>query len=438
MWMLPILHRVSALAVHAFYRLTVTGESVPEEGPVLLVGNHPNSLFDPALVAVAARRPVRFLAKAPLFTDRAIGWMVRGAAAIPVYRPSDDPTLVGRNEDSFRAAYGELAAGAAVGIFPEGISHSEPSLAPLKTGAARIALGAAALRGATFPIIPIGLVLREKERFRSEALVVVGAAVPWDDLLPATGAVEAAAVRELTARIYNAMRRITLNFEKWEDAPLVEGAVAIYAAEFGGENDAARRMSYVQEVAETLARLRREGDREWEPLADEVYRHLERLEALGLRPASVKALPATSRAARWTVRQLAFFLVTGALAALGALVFYLPYRLLGFGVEKMEPTPDLRATYQTLGGALFFLLWIALLAGAGALLAGAWTRVALLLGLPLLGAITVLVRDRWRFARSDARRFLLLRTRAGLRRELAERQQEIAHQLRTLREEIRA
>ena len=122
-----------------------------------------DSLFDPVLVQVVARRPVRFLAKAPLFTDRRVGWLVRGAGAIPVYRASDDPALLDRNVDMFRAVHAALAGGDAVGIFPEGLSHSDPGLAPLRTGAARIALGV----GHAFPILPVGLVFRAKDVFRS-------------------------------------------------------------------------------------------------------------------------------------------------------------------------------------------------------------------------------------------------------------------------------
>ncbi len=68
----------------AFFRVEVSGaERVPRSGPVLLVANHRNSLLDPMLLAVAAGRPVRFLAKAPLFTDPKLGWMVRGSWASP-------------------------------------------------------------------------------------------------------------------------------------------------------------------------------------------------------------------------------------------------------------------------------------------------------------------------------------------------------------------
>ncbi|HEV2149428.1 MAG TPA: lysophospholipid acyltransferase family protein, partial [Longimicrobiaceae bacterium] len=232
MWLLPALSRLSSLALHTFYRLEVGGERVPPRGPVLLVANHPNSLLDPAAVAAAAGRPVRFLAKAPLFGDRGVGWLVRGAGAIPVYRAQDDPAKMGANTDTFRAAHAALAEGDAVGIFPEGLSHSEPSLAPLKTGAARIALGAAERTGGSFPIVPVGLVFRRKERFRSEALLVVGEPVAWDDLAGAGGG-EAAAVRELTRRIDEALRDVTVNLERWEDAPMVEWAEEVFAAELG-------------------------------------------------------------------------------------------------------------------------------------------------------------------------------------------------------------
>src|SRR5215212_1690540 len=217
MWILPALARVSAFATKVYYRFAMAGGDVQRSGPVLLVANHPNSLLDPAMVATAARRPVRFLAKSSLFSHPAVGWLVRGAGAIPVYRQQDDPGQMRRNTEMFRAVHDALASGAAVGIFPEGISHSFPAMAPLKTGAARIALGAATLIGRPFPIIPIGLVVRDKGTFRSAALAIIGAPVAWDDVALA-GVESSEAVRTLTARIEAAIRDVTVNLEQWEDA----------------------------------------------------------------------------------------------------------------------------------------------------------------------------------------------------------------------------
>lgn len=133
---------LSELAVRSYYRVTVAGARLPVTGPVLVVANHNNSLVDPGLVAAMAGRNVRFMAKSPLFTHPLIGWLIKGVGSVPVYRQQDDPTKISQNLDSFRDVHKVLAEGDVVGIFPEGISHSMSRLAPLKTGAARIALGA--------------------------------------------------------------------------------------------------------------------------------------------------------------------------------------------------------------------------------------------------------------------------------------------------------
>jgi glycerol-3-phosphate O-acyltransferase/dihydroxyacetone phosphate acyltransferase len=56
---------------------------------VLLVANHLNSLLNRWWRRWHAGR-VRFLAKAPLFDMAVIGWLPKGAGAIPVYRAQDN------------------------------------------------------------------------------------------------------------------------------------------------------------------------------------------------------------------------------------------------------------------------------------------------------------------------------------------------------------
>lgn len=431
MWLLPALSSVARLALRAYYRVTVAGAPVPAVGPALLVANHPNSLLDPAGVAAAAARPVRFLAKAPLFSDPAVGWLVRGAGAIPVYRATDDPTAMGRNEETFRAVHAALADGAAVGIFPEGVSHSEPSLVPLKTGAARIALGAAALVGGSFPVVPVGLTFRAKERFRSEALAVIGAPVEWSDLA-ARGIDDADAVRALTDRVDDALRAVTINVERWEDAPLVEGAEAIYTAELGASEVPGDRLARLRGTAEALARYRRAGDARWSPVAREVTRHVRLLRVLRLSPGELHDPPAVGAAALWTLRQIAFFALLAPLGLAGMALYWIPYRLTGILEARAHPLHDVRATYRVLAGAALFLAWtLALAAGAAAV----WGAAAGLLALPMLpalAALALLVRDRWAQASTATRRFFLLHRRGDLVGDLRARQRDLAAQLQAL------
>ncbi|MGH7664274.1 MAG: lysophospholipid acyltransferase family protein [Gemmatimonadaceae bacterium] len=448
MWLLGSFSLLAGAATRMFYRLTVAGFRVPPVGPVLLVANHPNSLIDPAVVAAVAGRPVRFLARAPLFENPQIGWLVRASGAIPVYRPAESSGAAALNREMFSAVQAALTGRgeggeSVVGIFPEGLSHDEPALAPLRTGAARIALGAAELSGAAFHVMPIGLVYREKERFRSEALAVIGEPVHWDDL-GSRGAADTAAVRELTARLDSALRSVTVNLERWEDAKLVEWAEAIHAAEMGVAGDAASRIARVRQVTETLARLRRDGadgptghgrgDAAWTPLAQEISAHGRMLERLGLEPRDIARSASVGETFRTVFSALTFAGLTSAVVALaGQIIFWPPYRAAGAIADRTAERRDTLATHRLLYGVPVFIGWIVLLSVLIAVAGGALAGALALVLLPLLGVVALLAGERrsaawadlWRLASKHGRRSLLARLR--------EQQREIAARLQALR-----
>ncbi|MGQ0713527.1 MAG: 1-acyl-sn-glycerol-3-phosphate acyltransferase [Gemmatimonadaceae bacterium] len=434
MWFAPFLSVVSSVALRVYYRLHPAGDTVPPNGPVLLVANHPNSLLDPAMVAFAARRPVRFLAKAPLFSDPLVGFLVRGAGSIPVYRKSDDPSQIARNEEMFRAVHAALAGGSAVGIFPEGLSHSDPSIAPLKTGAARIALGTMAAHGIRVPIVPIGSVFRDKNTFRSEALVTVGQPIRWDDVSP-DGASDGNAVRELTRRIDEGLRDVTVNLERWEDAALVELAEAIYAAEFGKARDAAEWVGRLRRTTETLSHLRGAHDGSI-PLAKDITRYARVMQRLGLRPRDLVEDPKRPGPLRWLMRRLPLGgVVPLAVLAIGTVVFFLPYRLTGILEKRARPRDDVRATHKLLAGAIVFPLWIVALAALAGVIAGPATGVVTLLALPALGLLTLGLHEQWGDARVEAERYVTLRRRRETIEPLREQQRELALRLKAVLEQ---
>ncbi|HST63300.1 MAG TPA: lysophospholipid acyltransferase family protein [Longimicrobium sp.] len=434
MWLLPVFSQVSSLAVRTFYRLTVSGERVPRTGPVLIVANHPNSLMDPALVAAVARRPVRFLAKAPLFTDPMVGFLVRGSGSLPVYRQGDG--IKGNNDDTFRAVHAALAEGSAVSLFPEGTSHSNPSLVPLKTGAARIALGGAALLGQALPIVPVGLVFRRKDTFRSEALAVVGQPVEWADLAD-RGEHDHAAVRELTDRIEDALQAVTLNLERWEDAPLVDTAEAVYSAEMPTDPSPAARVARLKRTTDALARLRHERPGEWEQLARAVHGHARTLRVLRMTPVEVQASASAAEAARWTFRQLTVLRSLLPIALVGMILYYVPYRLTGFLADRAKSPQDIRATFKALVGAALHIAWTIILAIAIGWIFGWPFGVAALVLLPGLAFLTVVVIDMWRRARGEARRFFVRARRGEALLELRERQRTLAARLAETWETVR-
>ena len=427
--LMPAISRIGCLS---YYRLTVGGAAVPKDGPVLLVANHTNSLMDPALVTVASGRLVRFMAKAPLFVHPGIGWLVKAVGSVPVYRRMDDPKLVPQNFDSFRDVNAALADGYAVGIFPEGISHSASRLQPLKTGAARIALGAAQQIGHAFPIVPMGLVFRDRRTFRSPARVIIGESCTWDDLA-ARGLGDKEAVRELTRRIDASMRAVTLNLHDWRDEQLVRAAEGVWHAEFGVSRDPRDQMERLSVTADALARLRLGGDSDWRRVARELRLHDRILARLGLTPVTLGEQVSPDAAFVWALRRLPL-LVMLPLAGLGIMLFWVPRELAGAIGTRMARSEgdDAIPTFRVLYGAPIFLVWFLVLALASSFALGALGGLVVFVALPVVAFGALVVGESRRLSWSSIRRFFTLHLQRERVQTLRARQHALAARLREL------
>jgi len=212
-----LLRGIAAIALRWYYAdIAVQGRArVPRYGPLLVLANHPNALIDPLLVGTALPRRVLLTAKATLFDNPPLAVLLRAVGVVPLRRAKDEmhdrgssPVAPERNAGAFVQVTSALRAGQAVLIFPEGISHDDPMLAPLKSGAARMAIQANREGVAGIRLLPMGLVFEEKERPDSQVLVRVGDALDLDGWI----AQHAAQPEELTEALEARLRRVTLNF----------------------------------------------------------------------------------------------------------------------------------------------------------------------------------------------------------------------------------
>jgi hypothetical protein len=200
----------------------------------------------------------------------------------------------------------------------------------------------------------------------------------------------------------------------------------------------------LERTTRLLRVVRGSGDREGEVLARDVDRFRQRLERLRLRPADVSAEASGGRAIRWAAGKLYLLAPLALVAALaGFLAFYVPYRLTGMIVDRVRLKTDEKSTWKMLVGIGVYAVWVVAIAvavaatgasdttGTMAATGGGWWRplalgLGVLLVLPAVGMLGLVVRERWRGAWDDARRFFRLRSRADLVAQLRDERQALA------------
>lgn len=436
-----------------FRRIEVVGRRrVPSEGACLFVLNHPNGLVDPAFLLCYAPRPVSFLAKSPLFRMPFVGFFVRALDSIPVYRKQDEGTDTSRNRETFERSAELLRRGGTIAICPEGASHSEPYLLPLKTGAARIALGAASVKdeggrvkaegkadspsphpsSLTLPpslkIVPAGIYYTAKTTFRSGALLYFGEPIPVEAVAHGeNGEPPREAVRELSDRIAEALRSLTLNADRHEALAMVARAERIFSSEDegGDEPSLERELRRRRRFVEAYAFHRRRSPARVEELERRITRYEEELRQAGIEdPRQLSAATVSEYARARTILSRVFVFVLLSPAALaGSLVHYPAYTLAGLLATKFaREYDDVLSTFKIAAALLLFpLTWLAL-AVLLYLFAGWWGVLAALVCAPLSGYVALRTREELdRFVAGARAALFFVRERSFFRQLLEER-----------------
>ncbi len=219
-----VIASVARLLARSFFRSVETIGPRPGPGPVILAASHLNGMVDPVLLVAELGALPRFLAKSTLWKLILVRPLLGFVRMIPVYRRQDTDGPVD-NRSTFGAAVAALRSNHLVAIFPEGTTHDDPSLRPLRTGAARIALQAAAEGVEGVRIVPVGMAYEDKVAVRGRALITFGPAIAISP--PADPQDDRAEVKAVTEQVTTALRRLSPDFGSTEDAEALRLAAAI-------------------------------------------------------------------------------------------------------------------------------------------------------------------------------------------------------------------
>ncbi len=402
--------RLAQVLVLSFHRRVdvVHRDRLHTEGPTLIVANHGNGFVDPAVVAAALRVVPRFVAKSTLWDVVVSRPFLALAGVIPVYRSVDGDTS--DNTSTFRAVHRVLAAGGTVAIFPEGTSSDRPSLEKVRTGAARMALGARA-ETADITILPIGLSFESHVDVRPAVAVFVGEPISVERWRQESGHAEAGeddrdAVNALTERIREELAAVSPDFETLDERLILRAAAEVTARDTG------TRLDPTFGTVELLARQLAAAPPAARDTVVASYRdYATRLSLIGLRDADLQNRNQIRRLARPAAAAGVLFFAGPLLFALA--VLHVPAIAVVFGATSAARNPVNKGTARLLVGLLAGLVtW----GFAGVVLAdGGWAWVTALIvavggavALATIAPLYVLLRR------------LIGRVRAFGRRQLAE------------------
>jgi 1-acyl-sn-glycerol-3-phosphate acyltransferase len=380
-----------------FQRIEVTGlEHVPRDTPVIFVLNHPNALVDPVFLLCLATRRVSFLAKAPLFRMPVIGYLVKSLDSLPVYRRQDEGQDVTKNEETFVAARKLLAKGGTIGICPEGVSHDEPGLRPIKTGAARIALAAISTGEVkNLKIVPAGLYYTSKTSFRSSALLYFGNPISVSPVqLEPDGSPPRDAVRQLSKEIEEALREVILDARHEEARQTIARAERIFSAETqpGTDKDSLKdELRLQQRFIKAYSILEGHQPDRLRRLEQRMIRFEEELNQAGVDAEELSPPRSTWSVFRSIIKRSLLFLLMLGPALVGTVAHYPAYRLGGYLATKLSrDAEDIISTIKIISAMLLFPLTWLILAVVGYLLFGWRVALAALLVIPVCGYVAII------------------------------------------------
>lgn len=359
-----ILHVVIRVALRIFFKkIQIEGkENIPVKGPIIVVGNHPNTFMDPILAAlVMLPNQVHFLANGSIFKTAIARFVLSKLNTIPVYRKQD----VTDNRDeknllAFQKCFDFLATRGILLIFPEGNSINERKLRPIKTGTARIALGAEQQHHFELglSILPIGLNYSKPTHFREEVMINIGKSSDVKAYREVYHQDSVTAVTELTKEIQQRLASLMVITESQEEDDLIKKIEALYKKHISsspGKVD----VNLTQNLIKAIAYFRERNPILVREIKEKIDNYFETIKEFNV---SDYLIEKSESIKRWKFIRYYIYFLTGFPLYLAGLVFnYIPFSIPSNIANWISKDEEYRAPIMMTAGIFTFPVYYAIM-----------------------------------------------------------------------------
>lgn len=242
-WSYVLVRLLFKFVLKIFYGTIVVenADLIPKTGqPCIVCANHPNSLTDALLLVTSmpsrTRNMLRLTAKSTQFGHRTFtSWLIESAGTVPIKRRKDYNNNEVDNSQAMDRLMDALELGDAVCLFPEGGSRYHPTIAPLKTGVARIVSDVLSRNrddpNFSISILTCSVTYMHRQHFRSDVLVTFNPPMTFTpkDNPELLAPVQYDDIRALTARMHQQISSRTIDSPSWEFVRSAKMATRIYA-----------------------------------------------------------------------------------------------------------------------------------------------------------------------------------------------------------------
>ena len=200
-----------------FRKLVFVGrkENVSRAKPVIFAPNHRNALLDALLLVYASyhKKQIVFLARADIFKQQFVAWLLRGMRIMPVFRMQDGKDNLDKNNEIFRNAARILKKKNPLALFPEGRHNPKQSLLPIQKAVPRIVLPTEASLDFQLhsQIVPVSIYYRDISDFLTDAYVTFGTPIEVSEYRDLYNENPGHAVNQLRQDMEKSLRSMVVN-----------------------------------------------------------------------------------------------------------------------------------------------------------------------------------------------------------------------------------